>query len=159
MLAQRTGQQVLTKSSELWKDDIIHSNLSLQLLKRPRTREITNIYGKTPKRRRMSSFWIPSSTFYLIYIYMRQKVHLGIQKLDIIPGFGDFSYIFVISRVLDRFRSYKLRFEQTRTSFRSSELLVNTSPVDLQVNIHKPKVVSKGKNGSYPFSESTPKYM
>eukprot|EP00493_Phyllostaurus_siculus_P020655 UN20980 len=35
-------------------------------------------------------------------------------------------YIFVISQVLSRFRSYKLRFECIGTSFRSSELLVNT---------------------------------
>ena len=64
-------------------------------------------------------------------LYMRQKVELGIQKCETLPNFGVFSYIFAIFRVLGRFRSYKLRFEWIRTSFRSSELLVNTSPVDL----------------------------
>ena len=46
----------------------MHSNLNLQLLKRPRTRKIANIYEKSPKRLRICTFWIPSSTFYLIYI-------------------------------------------------------------------------------------------
>ena len=61
-----------------------------------------------------------------IYIYMRPKVELGSQKVQITPGFGDFSYILMISRVLGRFRSYKLGFECIITSSQSSELLVNT---------------------------------
>ena len=35
---------MLTKRSELRKDDIIDPNLNLQFLKRARTREMTNIY-------------------------------------------------------------------------------------------------------------------
>ena len=60
------------------------------------------------------------------YIYMRQKVELPIQFCQIGPRFGVFPYIFVISRVLGRFRSYKLRLGWIISSFRRSELLANT---------------------------------
>ena len=87
---------------------------------------------------------------------MKQKVHLGIQKLEIMPGFGVFSYIY-LGFLEFQAVSEAINWDLGELYHPFEVLNFWSTLVDLQVNIYELKAVSKGENGNYVSTESIPK--
>ena len=123
---------------DCWEGEIWKMSLLLRkTAKSIRFKQVTNLQNEIPntllivlgvvKAHSCTPLWISQKEIYFKLCTCGRKSSWVSRKwtLSYLLVFFHIS-IFVISRVLDYFRSYKLRFEWIRTSFRSSELLVNT---------------------------------